>query len=77
MIIGLGIILLIVGFVFMIPRDSVPGSIAIRNVRIGRSSHIVQTPGHRVDDGRRSKSTKVLIGFVFFGLGLVMIALGS
>ncbi len=76
MIIGLGIILLIVGFVFMIPSDSVPGSIARRNVQMG-SSHIVQTPGHRVDDGRRSKWIKVLIGFVFFGLGLVMIALGS
>ncbi|MHB1128822.1 MAG: hypothetical protein ACYC06_02085 [Ilumatobacteraceae bacterium] len=76
MLIAIGIILMIVGFVFMIPHDSVPGSIAHRNVQMG-SSHIVETPGHRVDDGRRRKWIKVLIGVVFFGLGLVLIAIGS
>lgn len=60
----------------MIPSDSVPGSVAVRNVRIG-SSHIVKTPGHRVDNERRSKWLKVLVGFTFFGLGLLLIAIGS
>ena len=76
MIIAIGIIFLILGFVLMIPSDSVPGSVAVRNIRLG-SSHIVRTPGHQDDLGRRSKWIKVLVGVAFFGLGLVLIALGS
>ena len=76
MIIAIGIIFLILGFVLMIPSDSVPGSVAIRNVRIG-SSPIVKTPGHQSDLGRRGKWVKVLVGIVLFGLGLLLIGLGS
>ena len=76
MIITIGIIFLVLGFMLMIPSDSVPGSVAIRNVRIG-SSHIVNTPGYQGDLGRRGKWVKVLVGCAFFGLGLLLIALGS
>lgn len=76
MTIAIGIIFLILGFVLMIPSDSVPGSVAIRNVRIG-SSHIVKTPGHQGDLRRRSKWIRVLVGIVLFGLGLLLIGLGS
>lgn len=74
--IGIGIVFLILGFVLMIPSDSVPGSVAIRNVRIG-SSHIVKTPGHVVDFVRRTRWIKVLVGVAFFGVGLLLIAMGS
>lgn len=67
---------MIVGFVLIVPSGSVPGSSAIRNVRIG-SSHIVKTPGHGDDQGRRRRWTTVVAGLVLFGLGLVLIALGS
>ncbi len=60
----------------MIPSDSVPGSIAARNVRIG-GSHIVKTPGHVVDFVRRTKWLKAIVGIAFFGLGLLLIATGS
>lgn len=60
----------------MIPSDSVPGSVAFRNVRIG-SSHIVKTPGHVVDFVRRTKWIKVMVGIAFFGLGLLLIAMES
>lgn len=76
MIVGIGIIFLIFGFALMIPSDSVPGSVAFRNVRIG-SSHIVKTPGHVVDFVRRTKWIKVMVGIAFFGLGLLLIAMGS
>ena len=76
MIIAIGIIFLILGFVLMIPSNTVPGSVAIRNVRMG-SSHIVKTPGYQGDLGRRGKWVKVLVGCAFFGLGLLLIALGS
>lgn len=72
----LGVMLLVVGFVLMIPSGSVPGSVAVRNVRIG-SSHIMETPGHRAEFARRKKWTKVLLGVVLFGLGLLLIAFGS
>jgi len=61
----------------MIPSDSVPGSVAIRNVRIGIGAPIVKTPGHVVEFVRRAKWIKVLVGIAFFGLGLLLIAMGS
>lgn len=72
----LGVMLLVVGFVLMVPSGSVPGSVAIRNVRIG-SSHVMETPGHRAEFARRTKWTKVLLGVALFGLGLLLIAFGS
>lgn len=74
--IGLGIVFLILGFVLMIPSDSVPGSVAVRNVRFA-SSHIFKTPGHVVDFVRRTRWIKVLVGIALFGIGLLLIAIGS
>ena len=69
-------VFLIIGFVLIIPSDSVPGLVAFRNVRIG-SSHVVKTPGHVVEFKRRAKWIKVLVGMAFFGFGLLLIAVGS
>lgn len=59
--IAIGIVFMILGFVFMIPSGTVPGSVAFRNVRIG-TSYIVKTPGHQDEYVRRRRWLKVLIG---------------
>ena len=76
LVIGIGVVFLIVGFALIIPSGSVPGSYAIRNVKLG-SSHIVKTPGFGERPARRRRMWTVVIGVAFFGLGLLFIALGS
>lgn len=75
-VIAIGVVFLVIGFAFMIPSGSVPGSYAIRNVKLG-SSHIIKTPGFGERPPRRRRVLTVVAGFAIFGLGLMFIALGS
>lgn len=74
--IAIGVIFLVVGFALIVPSGSVPGSYAIRNVKLG-NSHIIKTPGFGERPARRRRLLTVVIGFAFFGLGLMFIAFGS
>jgi hypothetical protein len=70
-----GLILLIVGFALVVPRDGIPGSAAHRNVRMG--AHLFQTAGHR-DTGEvgRRRWTTPLIGVASMAIGLVLLIVG-
>jgi hypothetical protein len=71
-----GAILLFVSFIFLMPRDSVTGSAAHRNVRLGWFS-IEQTPGYQREElSRRSSRVRWIVGFGSLGLGILFIVLG-
>jgi hypothetical protein len=73
----LGALLLLLGFILVLPRGGLPGATAARNVRMGMQG-VFQTPGYQQrDDGREPKSWKrVVLGLGLIGLGVLFIALG-
>lgn len=76
-IVALGALLLIIGFALVIPRGSTPGSSAARNINMGLQG-IHQTPGYQGEgDSRRGTINRVLVGLLFFALGIVCIALAT
>ena len=50
---GAGLVLLIVAFGLLVPRGSMPGSIAARNVEID-GSHVERTPGYQEEPTGRA-----------------------
>jgi hypothetical protein len=75
-VVWLGIVLLLVGFVTVLPRGLTPGGAAHRNVPLGGGAGgLVSTPGYQrkdEDTGRR-KIVRWLMGAVLLGAGLVCI----
>ena len=71
-----GALLLIVAFVFLMPRDSVSGSAAHRNVRLGWFS-VEQTPGYQREElSRKASRIRWVVGFGSLGLGIVFLLVG-
>ena len=75
-VIWLGILLLLAGFVTVAPRGSTAGGAAHRNVPLGGGGGLVITPGYQPEQesaGRRAKIIRLLMGAVLLGAGLVVI----
>ena len=75
-VVWLGIVLLLVGFVSVLPRGLTPGGAAHRNVHLGGGGGLVTTPGYQREDedtGRHRKIVRLLMGAVLLGAGLVCI----
>jgi hypothetical protein len=69
-----GIALVIVGFAMITPRGSLPGSTAVRNVRMA-PLRLYTTPGYQGDESRRGRWTRLMVGFVLLVGGVALIAL--
>lgn len=75
--VALGIGLLIVGFVIAVPGGALPGSAAVRNVRMG-PNHAGTTPGHLSGTGgSRTNVVHTLIGVGFIAVGVILLIIGS
>ena len=75
-VVWLGIVLLLVGFVTVAPRGLTPGGAAHRNVPLGGVGGLVSTPGYQREDedtGHRRTIVRLLMGAVLLGAGLVCI----
>jgi hypothetical protein len=74
--IGVGLLLMFVGFAVVTPRGAMPGGAAHRNVSAG-PGHLVTTRGY-VEEGPRGwwRFTRPLIGVALLvtGLALIMLA---
>jgi hypothetical protein len=75
-VIALGLLLVLVGFALMVPRNSVPGTTAARNVSLGWQ-RIFTTPGYQGDPSRRYRIIQILMGLVVMAGGMVIIATTS
>ena len=74
--IALGLLLVLVGFAFVVPRGGLPGSAAVRNVSIGPWF----MPTTRGDDGTPSLWYRVIIavsGLLMIAAGMIIIAVSS
>ena len=72
----LGILLLLVGFMTVLPRGLTPGGAAHGNVPLGGAGGLASTPGYQSeekDTGHRQKIVRWLMGAVLLGAGLVCI----
>ena len=74
--VALGGLLIVVGFVIVIPRGMFPGSLSNRNPEVG--GRIWRSPGYQgPGPSRRGKIVEVLIGLGLIVLGALCIELGS
>ena len=71
--IALGLLMVLVGFVFMAPRGGIPGSTAHRNVSLGMQ-RIFTTRGYQGVPSWRSRLIMILIGLALVVGGMVVIA---
>jgi hypothetical protein len=71
-VLAVGVLLLLVGFAFVVPRGGVPGSVAARNVMMGRQRFM--TRGYDGTPSRRSRVIQVLLGVVLAAAGIALIA---
>ena len=68
-----GLILLVAGFLAIMPSDSTPGSMANRQVR-QYGIQVVGTPGH-ADSSRRSVRVRTIVGTVLLLAGIILLVL--
>ena len=75
--IALGALLIVIGFVLLIPRGTFPGSTAIRNIPMG--PYMFRTPGYQNNPKQslRGKLVGVLVALGLIALGALCIELGS
>ena len=73
--IALGLLLVLVGFVIMVPRGAMTGSTARRNVLLG--FRVFQTPGFQGVMSWKGRVVQVLIGLVVMAGGMVLIAISG
>ena len=74
--IALGLLLVLVGFVVMMPRGGLAGSTARRNVILG--FRVFQTPGYQGGVvSWRYRLIRVLSGLVIMALGILIIAIST
>jgi hypothetical protein len=72
--IALGLLLVLVGFAFIVPRGGVSGSAARRNVSMG-GVQLSRTPGYQGTPSRKYRILQVLVGLVLMAGGMVLIAM--
>ena len=73
--IATGLLLVLVGFVIMVPRGGMAGSTARRNVIVG--FRIFQTPGYQGVPSWKYRVLRVLVGLVIMAGGMVLIAISG
>jgi hypothetical protein len=64
------VVLLVVGFFLIVPRDSAPGSVGNRQVRQGALG-VVTTPG-RSPSTRRAYVVRLTVGLLMIAVGIVL-----
>lgn len=69
----LGLLVVLVGFALVVPRGSVPGTTAARNVSLGMQ-RIFQTRGYDGLPTRRYRVIQVLLGLAMIVGGLFIVA---
>jgi hypothetical protein len=75
-VIAVGMLLMLIGFAFVVPRGGVAGSTAARNVRVGPGG-LSTTPGYDGEPTRRYRVLQVLVGLVMMVGGFVIIAVAT
>jgi len=70
-----GLILLIVGFVLIVPSGGIAGSSAHRNIRMG-PTHLSTTPGYDDEDDPRRTRRRIIAGLVTLAAAGVCLAIG-
>ena len=73
--IALGLLLVLVGFVIIVPRGAMAGSSARRNVLLGFK--VFQTPGYQGVMSWKGRLVQVLLGLIVMGGGMVIIAVSG
>ena len=71
--VALGLVVVLIGFAMLVPRNSVPGTTARRNVSLG-FQRIFQTRGYDGTPTRRYRVIQVLVGLVLIAGGLAIVA---
>lgn len=71
--IALGLLVVLIGFAVMVPRNSVPGTTSARIVPMGMQ-RLFQTRGYEGTPSVKYRIIQVLIGLVLIAGGLVIIA---
>jgi hypothetical protein len=74
-VIALGLLLVLVGFVIMMPRGGMAGSTARRNVILG--FRVFQTPGYQGVVSWKYRVVRVLSGLVVMAAGVLIIAIST
>jgi hypothetical protein len=72
-VLAVGVVVLLIGFALVVPRGSVAGTTAARNVRLG-SQRIFVTRGYDGLPTRRYRVIQVVIGLVLVAAGIALIA---
>jgi hypothetical protein len=70
--IAVGLLLVLVGFVMLIPRGGMPGSASTRNVTLGTQRF--STPGRQGVQSTRFRVIQILMGVVVLAAGIILIA---
>ena len=68
-----GIVLVLIGFAFVVPRGALAGSASHRNVVLGRQ-RVFETPGYQGETSLRHKVLRISAGLLIMVLGVVLIA---
>lgn len=71
--IALGLLVVLIGFAFVVPRSSMPGATAHRNVILGMQ-RVFQTPGYGGQPTRKYRVFQVLLGLAVMAGGIAIIA---
>jgi len=75
-VIAVGLLLVLVGFAFIVPRGGIPGSAAARNVSLG-GWRMPTTRGYEGTPSRLYRVIQILGGLVMIAGGMVIIAVSS
>jgi hypothetical protein len=75
-VIVIGLLLVLVGFALIVSRGAMPGSVAVRNVTLGRSQ-LFRTRGYQGNPSVRYRLIQVLLGLAMVAGGMVLIASSS
>lgn len=68
----LGILLVVIGFVLVVPRGALPGSAAVRNVPLA-PQQVVRTPGYQPAPTGRARLALLLVGATCLASGFLVI----
>ena len=72
----IGVILLVAGFLTIVPSGQIPGSSSVRNIRIG-GTFFTRTPGHHTSANPKTRWKLIVIGLFLILVGLAFIALSA
>jgi hypothetical protein len=74
-VVALGLLLVLVGFVLIMPSGALPGAASARNVRLG--TRLFTTRGPDGLPSRRYRVVQVLMGLVVMAAGVIIIAVSG